>query len=876
MKQLFTILIFLYWTTLAFGQTVVRGGVFDQGSKKPISGANVMLMKTTGDAVFGYSMTDDNGEFKITYNANSDSIRLLTTGVGIKRTIRKFKLDTNPKNIYVTSEAFSIREVVVNAAPIRRTGDTINYTVSKFADLADRSISDVLRKMPGVEILASGQIKYNGKDINKFYIEDMDMLGGRYNIATTNISHKDIASVQVFENHQPISALRDKIATDQAALNLKLKDDVKGIWSGNLQVGAGYSPVLWNGEAVAMMFSKKFQTINTYKGNNEGIDISREFISHYDMTDAKSTSMLSIAMPYVPSINSQRHLDNRINSTGMNMMWKLPKDYELKVNANYVNDKQIFNGVSQTTYYIPGKESVQIDEQTYAIKRVNKANLELELLSNKSDFYFKENLKVYGTWSVDEGDVRTPQNNISQSYYRPQFDIDNNFRFIRSADKWTYNIKSINSFSTSPATLVVSPLLYPELFENGVESTLGQQLQVSRFHSITELSTDFTHGYFTHSYRAGFDAELNWLNSSLAPTNTTPQDSMTNKQFGTTLQGYVTPNFNFNYNGISAALNIPIKYQNLVLQDDIRNQNNSRTDLLVAPSFRFMATVTPSFKISVDANYNRKIGDFIDSYGGYIMNNYRSISNREGLISDNKMQNYSFSLNYGNAFLSLFGSLRGSYWRNNSNLMYDTKFFGTLSQIKSYAIENRSQGYSLYASSSKRFEPIRTTFTINANFNKAFRPLLRENAILNTTNDVLTLGGELSTSINKILYLEYSAAWTKSLTKTFDSEISYAPIEVLTQKAGLNFIFVKNLFIRFGGEHFYNNAISDGSRNIFFLDASVRYRAKTIEYMLEGRNLLDTKQFYNAVYGEAMGYRYIYDLRPASVIFKVKFYFSKK
>ena len=36
------------------------------------------------------------------------------------------------------------------------------------------------KKMPGMEVSDKGEIKYNGKAINKFYIEGHDMLGGQF------------------------------------------------------------------------------------------------------------------------------------------------------------------------------------------------------------------------------------------------------------------------------------------------------------------------------------------------------------------------------------------------------------------------------------------------------------------------------------------------------------------------------------------------------------------------------------------------------------------------------------------------------------------------------------------------------------------------
>ena len=93
--------------------------------------------------------------------------------------------------------------------------------------------------MPGIDVQGSGQITYKGKPINKFYIENLDMLQGRYGIATNNISANDIATIQVLENHQPIKALEKTQFSNDAAINLKIKEGKKGIFSMMAMLGLG-------------------------------------------------------------------------------------------------------------------------------------------------------------------------------------------------------------------------------------------------------------------------------------------------------------------------------------------------------------------------------------------------------------------------------------------------------------------------------------------------------------------------------------------------------------------------------------------------------------------------------------------------------------
>lgn len=121
--------------------------------------------------------------------------------------------------------------------------DTLVYFVSQYAKAQDNSIVDVLRRLPGIEVEEDGQIKYNGEPINKFYIDGSDFMGGRYGLATENISPSDVARVEVLENHQPIQVLKGLEFSQQAGLNIKLRDDAKRKWAWILNGGIGVSPI---------------------------------------------------------------------------------------------------------------------------------------------------------------------------------------------------------------------------------------------------------------------------------------------------------------------------------------------------------------------------------------------------------------------------------------------------------------------------------------------------------------------------------------------------------------------------------------------------------------------------------------------------------
>ncbi|WP_303274199.1 carboxypeptidase-like regulatory domain-containing protein, partial [uncultured Duncaniella sp.] len=184
-------------------QTVVNGNVVEMLTGKSIPGANVIAKNLNGKLI-GFSSSDEKGKFSLKINEPVDSLFINATMLGYKPYTAKARVDGTPFTILMEEGALQLQEVVVKADRIRENGDTITYNVGSFAQKQDKTIGDVLKRMPGIDVANNGKIQYQGTDINRFYIEGNDLLGGKYGIATNGISHDDIGAVEVMENHQPM------------------------------------------------------------------------------------------------------------------------------------------------------------------------------------------------------------------------------------------------------------------------------------------------------------------------------------------------------------------------------------------------------------------------------------------------------------------------------------------------------------------------------------------------------------------------------------------------------------------------------------------------------------------------------------------------
>ena len=861
--------------SVASAQITVSGTVRSADSGRAVESVNVMLLDAGRRIMYGYAITSDKGGYSIPCSAKVDSLVVAVTGFNIAAQSRLIVARTQTVDFSVTFSELKIREVTVKAQSVERHSDTLSYNVASFANVTDRSIGDVLKKMPGIEVAKSGEIKYNGKSINKFYVENMDMLGGRYGIATNNIQAKDIARVEVFENHQPIRALKKLVSSDRAAINLRLKDSAKGTWNGTLQLGAGYKPWMWNAEATAMYFGRKFQTLDTYKTNNSGDDVGRELQSFFDGSDA-AASLLGVHKPTQPALEKERYLDNQVHCVSANAIVKLKKELELTANASYLHDLQNARGGSVTTYFLPDAPPLVVTEQTLAALRIDRTEVDFLLRSNTDMRYLLEKITFEGEWNRDCGRVLSDDEQVDQRFRLPRITLRNRFSAIRRIGKTSLSFSSDTDFGSQPSSLRVAPMLYPEVFDSpvGYPDAL-QRLDSRRFRTRNSAYTSYTVRRWSFFLSAGFNAQLERMDSELSPKNadrrTLPAaDSMRNDIRWRKLDVLVGPSVTYRVGDkFSATLSVPLDFMSLRSEDKIRETVVRSNRLFAAPSFSLQATVTYNLKFSARASYNELVGGLYDTYGGYIMTDYRMIASRQGDVSRNRRQNYTASLSYGNAIRALFGSVDVSYYRSRRNLMYGTTYEGSLSRIEAVAMDNRSEGYNLAAKVSKRFDGIATTVNLSGGFSQSWNEVLRQGELLLTRYDRATAGLSFNTRFTQAVRFDYGGEYSRSESRAGSEKLR--PIDMLRQHAALDFIIRKKFICRIGGEHFYNAAIGGRDRNMFFLDASLSYKSKRVEYMLEGRNLLDTGTFRSISQSDITDYVYSYKLRPASVMFKIKF-----
>ena len=852
--------ILLSMTGFAQNSAIERSisGAISERNGEVVAGANVLVQSADGKRLYSYGSSDGEGRYEVRFRTDADSVRVTVTGFNLGKVSKVVPAGIGRLNFVVEYSALKIKEVKVEASAIERKKDTVTYYVANFKDSTDRSIGDVLQKLPGIEVAPSGQIKYQGKSINKFYVEGLDMLGGQYGIATNNIQASDIAKVEVYEDHQPIKVLQDWVASDRAAINLILKSGAKGAWNGVVQAGAGYHPILWNGEVTPMFFGKNFQTIITYKTNNTGDDVARELESSMGLGwDAERLTGIQEAGN--PPVNERLYLNNNIHSVSVNTINKTGENSDLTVNAYYIHDSRNQTAENRTSYFIPGQNPLDVYENIDAESISDRMQVALQFRNNANKNYLNNRLSFNGSWNRNNGVVADGNQEISQVHRQPRIAVDNDFRMIRRFGKWQVDFVSNTDYNRLTSELQVKPMVFSQFFDEAGDGT-GQHIEAERFRTENSVSTSYRAGFWNFYLKGGVNAHIENLNTVLSPLNSVESlaDSLMNdcrwRRFDVSLQ----PQIAYSKHSFNMSFVSPLEVAVI----------NGRNHYLARPSVYMNLKISYNLKMSAYGAYNMSLGDLYDSYSGYIMRDYRFASKNEGNSARTGTQNYGLDMSYSNPASALFASADVSYFRSSRSQTVNNLYEGDSFIAEAIERDNVSSGLSANGRVSKRFSAISTTISLNGGWSRSWSETMVQGEVTPVTMDRYNVGGSLNSNIGRYVIFDYSGSYS---VHSIDGYNSVDPVGTLKQNAALNFVIAKRVLMNVGAEHYFCGEIQGEDRNMVFMNASASYKFKKFEFILEGRNLLDKRSFSAIEYSDTFCYAYAYELRPLSVMFKVRF-----
>lgn len=861
--------VFILWMLLSvacLGQSI-QGTVLDSlGKAVPYAGVN---LKSSANLIVAYTTTNDKGFYSLNVPADADKagLQLEVNSMGFKKEakpVTDFKLAYNFKLRTAVNQLQAVT-VKDNRPRLRTSGDTLSYKVSDFTSPQDRVIGDVIKKLPGIDVAKDGKISYNGKAISNLYIGGDNLLDDKYNIATNNIPNGVVDQVQVMENHQPVKMLKDKVVSDDVALNLTIKKGAKLQMVGQETAGAGL-PGNYYADFNAMMFKDKYKAINYLKGNNTGNDVQGDLVSH-NMADYLSRmdndrpgTVLSLGTAGDPDLPRNRYLFDRSGIVNLNNLLNLKKDVQLRINLSYLRDNQRQDYRKISDIYLP-TDTVHYTETQHNKYRPDILHSQFTVNINKSKYYLNDNLITDYSHNTNYSSLVTNGVPVNQVFKDNLLNASNELNFMQTFK--TNNIIEIYSYINhlaEPENRTITPNLNPDIFNNNINyAGLTQNVNVPTFFTNNYFSYKIPRQYVTQSYKAGFSAQSQTLSSDLSVTqlNNTSNlvsDSTKNNLGWSRNKLYTEAAYDIPGKILKINITLPLSLLRISYNDQFYSLNKGLTRLYFDPHLSVKYQTGIENYLSFNYSLRNNIGNIQDVYRGYILTNYRSLYANNADLTERQTQTAGIGFNYRKAITLFFFSLNANYTHQNANNITSSILTNNIQQRIVLPYDNNINSWMFSGFVSKYAFNLRTTFSAGALLQTTKLNQIQNNIILPYNTISRAFNGGAETKISDKLNLSYKASYSQTTSKS-PAISNSSKFERLIQTAAISYNPSNNLFFNLSGDHYYTHQQQANDLKYVFADASVRYKfPKTkLDVELTAQNLFNT-QNYTAVYLSANVY----------------------
>lgn len=822
--------------------------VNDSTTLEPLVGVTCRVYSSSGK-FYSYGISDKKGVMKLQTHLND---WLEFSFLGYEKLKINISSNQSPRThiVFMKPSTVALREVQIKAPPISARNDTLVYRVSAFTKAGDRHLEDVLKRLPGVKVSANGTVSIQGKAINKFYIEGMDLMGNNYNQVTQNMPIDAVTSVEVLENHQPVKMLQGKQLSDKAALNIKIDKSHKSRPFGELEGGLGLSPTRWDNRAFVTHIANKSQLLLSGKMNNTGNDLSEETTEHIDVTDLEAFEPITSPLLTTDLVQEQlpqnRYLYNKSYAGGVNFLRKLSDNSTLRFNTQLYEDHSSRN--NSIEYIFGGfhplslREDASMKKKDFTIVPILKYEL------NSANTFVSDELRVSvskksaitailsNESSINET-VKTHPSYI-QNYFSSSFPVGNTILQAKSLIRYFDRTESLNDISDS--TIIYN---------------CSNRYAFKSFVAKGTLSTKFL--LFRNYLDLGVKAYYH-NNSYDYNGNTHHQD----------LNVIFSPSYYVKYgkrSGLTIALPIGCMYARLLpINESIKN----RGFFSFSPEF----SINHVFSDELSLGFSASIGNSNDTKPFYspdfLRIGYRTVYLYDSNLYKNTDYLLSLRLKYRNLASMFFSNLSVSYSNGKRESYFHYDYTDSLNIIRQIQGENNYKTFIINGMADKTFVDAGLSLKTEITYNQNSYLLSQSSELMNNKSHVLS--AMVSSTFHKYKWLKLILDATGTL---FWEKNSYHDSETLSSvnaNASIYLFPFKGFEIKLKCQSLTNEISESHYKSLTLFDASMHYKInKTWEIGLTGTNLLNRKLYSVTQNSGLNSYNTLLPLRGREVMAKL-------
>ena len=893
------VLALFFITTLSFAQSVKLEGLITDSKTVGLEMANVLAVNKATKAMDAYAITNDKGKFILNLKPNTSYVlKVSYLGMQNKELEIITTLENSSKNITLEEGGIELDGVeIVREMPVSIKGDTIVYNADSFKSGTERKLEDLLKKLPGVEVNADGEIEVEGKKVSKLMVEGKDFFDGDTKLGVKNIPADAIDKIQVLRNYSEIGALKGvENNQDNIAMNIKLKSGKKNFWFGDMTAGIGVAH-----EESRYLINPKFfyyspkYSINLITNFNNIGELPLTVQDYFKFTGGFRGMMQKGGSSFNVSSNDlgisllrnnrAKEIETKFGAT--NFAYNVNKAWTLSGFGILSSSLTDLETSSQTNILQPNSSEIFSTENRQEITN-QKSNLGLFKLSSS----YKPTSKFQFDYDVLTKLSKQDENN---SLLRESI-VNNNSK--------TENINTIKN--QDPISVNQNLSLYFTQSDKNIFAFEMQHLyqEEDPFYNANLQSQPFSlAGYVTGQDRNNINqsrfVKTNKIDSKLDYYYMVTPKSNINVTLGNT---YSYQNFN---SGIFQILDNET-VNNLTNNANINDVKYNFNDTFLGLHYKILSgkfTFTPGVSLHSYNMTNEQLGT------SNSQNFFRALPDFLAIYQIKKAETLTYNFSYTNNFTDINRLAEGFVFSNYNSLTKGNRF------LENATVQEHSLRYFKYnmfnfenitavASYSKRVDAIKTSAVFNG-VNQTSSPFNSDFA-----DETLSGNGSYGRSFLKNYKASFGASlnWSKfnniqnnvfstneSFTQnyTFKASTNYKNMPNLelgynivtndynnttfyTEKpfARLDYFFLNSFSFVAEYElyHYYNNA-KTVNNEYDFLSASLIYQKKgsKLEYKVSGTNLLNTTSLNDDSFTQFATRTSQYTVQPRYVIFSLKY-----
>ncbi len=843
-------------------------------------------MNARDSSLMDYAFTDKGGRYQLVAKTSGESL-LKFSYLGYETKWVALHIPNEAAvivpDVFLNEKPLYLDEVIVRDQSVTVLEDTVRFKVEYFKTGNEKTVEDLLKKIPGVNVDSEGTIKIGNREIEKLMVDGDDLLEKGYRVLSKNMPAYPIAEVEVLKHFANNHLLKGIEESDKVALNLKLDDQFKSVWFGNVDGGLGNSNFYeLNGNL--MNFGKKYKSYFLTSLNNTGFDAVGEVdhLIHPMRIDEPATvgdderveRFLDLS-PDNPDFGSERTNFNNAELVSLNNIFNPTKKLKIKTLGFFNWDEIRFARLTN--------DAISVSDLNFTNTEDYRLGTRKRIAFGKVDLTYKgsENtmLETSTRLSLDNfrGGSALVFNGTSTNEALKHHTslIDQELRFTNKiADKKVLLISGRFIREEAPQDYTINRFLYDDLFVTPHDIDAVRQTGHNRmyFGGVNAHFMDRRKGGHLLELQAGTEFRLDQLEAEFSlVADEIAAELPPGYQNATDYQesdSYVKGKYRFKLKNFGVTGRVDVHY----LDNQLENNGlpETRQTFFVNPGLGFDWKINARNKVRSSYSFATRNAGIRDVYGDYILTGFRSFSRGTGTLNQLRgsdiVLNYEFGSWGERFFANMFAIYSHSHNFFSTNLVIDENFV----QATKILLKERN-----FLSVNGNLDYFIPWIGSNVKLESGYSRMTSQNRVNGSdlrdiTSGSYSVGVELRSGFGGMFNYHAGTKWRSSEVKTsvrssFVNNVSFLD---------LSFSFNSRFDIQAKCDRHYFEAL-ESFNTYYFLDLTARYKIieNKLSLELEGRNLTNTDTFRNVSVSDIGSTAVEYRLLPRSVLLKVEYRF---